>query len=177
MKEWRANFRENIYVYVDEYFSWFFLTFGVCAIPIFFTPLFADKTVAFSSILAYSFTLLGANVYLFDHLLAIKVGGGWLPKSRKEAARASMYSAVGVFVAYNLHDGFNKLINDNIFLTVGITAFLVLLLTMALVIPLINRQVEDTKQTKAVNKARESAKEIRDNTRNIRDIVEKEGIK
>ena len=174
MKRQIVGIRDSLSIYIDEYVSWLILSFVVCAMPVLLSPLFAELTVAFSSLLAYSFALLGANVYLFDHLLSVSVDGGTLGRSRKEAARACMYGAVGVFVAYNLDGGFNELVNDHIQLAIGITAALVFVLTMSLAVPQINRNVEETRQTRILNQRRDSAKEVSEDAKSIRTILEKE---
>ena len=174
MKKWIAAFRENPSVYLDEYGSWLLLSFVVCAIPILFTPLFADLTVSFSSLLVYCFTLIGATLYLFDHLVTIDYGRSKLAKTKKEIARAGMYVAVAVFVAYNLHDGFNTILNSYIEVTIPLTGVLVFIIIMALAIPLINRNVEEIIQKRKVDETQESADGVRMGTKNIRKRLEKE---
>ncbi len=176
MSAMKAAIKENLSVYVDEYLSWIVLTFIVCAMPILFTPLFADLSVAFSSILAYSFTLIGTNLYCFDHLASVKIDGVSLAKSRKAAAYGLMLAAVIMFIAYNLHIGLNTWVNGKIVPAMLMSAGLAFISVMLLAVPQINQQVEDTKRRKKEDRVIRDVERMRDASLAIRKEVEKEDL-
>ena len=130
-------------IHLEEWGVWVFWIFGVCLITILVTPLFSDLTVTYSSLLAYCFTLMAVNVYLFDHQVTIGVEEAFcLEKLRKYLGMGIMIGSVICFIIYNLDEGVNKTLNDHITLTVLTTAVPVFFVALSLNTNMISRQAK-----------------------------------
>jgi len=176
LKEWVIVRKRSISAYIYAYFSWFCLSIILCAVPILFSPFFAELTVSYSSLLAYCFTLLASSVYLFDHHVEATEKRSDLAKAARDIAVLLMVIAVVVFVVYNLHNDINKFLNGVIEATIPLTAVLAFIPTFIITMPLINREARTKVREREVDNTMAVAEETKSKMRDMEKDL-KESIK
>ena len=134
-------------IYIDEWGSWIFLTFGLSLLLIFLSLYIFSHSMVFSNFTSYCFTLLAVTFYLFDHHVENTVEVN-VPKIRKILNISVLVFIAIIYVMINTHGAAKTFVESNFTAISSATAAVVFLLTAWLMGPLIRRQVEETKGRK-----------------------------
>ncbi len=120
---------------VDEVLTWGMLNVGIALIPIAIAVTFSDKTIMYSSLLAFSITLLTANCYVYENYVLKDTDEPLFSRARKWWAVIFSFCLIGLFSTYNLADEVNNSINDSLWIIVLVTFVFVGISTWLLISP------------------------------------------
>jgi amino acid transporter len=145
--------------FLEEVVVWVFLVFVLCGIPIITSPFFSDLTTAFSSLLAYSFTLMAVQVYAFHHIASCDGEKLWLTRLRLYLGIGLMLGSISFFFIYNFADDMRESMNVHLWPYIIAIAFITLLAAACLNWPIITKQVEDRMAVRHKTQMEEATRE------------------